>query len=573
MKKRSAAYLLLPFVRPHRPIMVLGLFWMLAFNAFWPVLSWLAGQVTKYLGSDLVMLAKVALAGCGAYVLQGIAQYGMGTSMARASLAIGLDIQKTVYSHLLRLGNVYFARQTIGDLTYRFTGDVELIAFTVNRFLHELLPCLLQIIVVFAYMIYLNWKLTVVVLLLAPVIAWIVGWFGNQLQREAHRSQGQMSSLAANLTEDFGGIRLIQAFAVEDHRLQRFTRQAEQTRAAKYRMEHSRSLQYPIVSFLQVSSILMVFVMAGWMITNRQLTVAEFTTYLTNIVMLISPIGIITANFNSFKQAEASIERVFELLNEQPTIAETPAARVLPSVQGRIVYRDVSFGYRPDQPVLEHFDLTVKPGEIVALVGTSGAGKSTIVNLLNRFYDVTGGAITIDGIDVRDVTLTSLRRQIGLVPQETMLFSGTIAENIAFGQDDFDMAAVEAAAKIANAHQFISQFSQGYHTPVDERGHNFSGGQRQRLAIARAVFYDPRILVLDEATSALDSESEALVQEALERIMVGRTTFIIAHRLATVRRANRILVIEKGQIAESGSHEELLSLQGRYARFYAQQFS
>jgi ATP-binding cassette, subfamily B, bacterial len=246
---------------------------------------------------------------------------------------------------------------------------------------------------------------------------------------------------------------------------------------------------------------------------------------------------------------------------------------VLPAITGQVQYRDISFSYAPDRPVLQHLNLDVKPGEMVALVGPSGAGKSTIASLLMRFYDVQGGAITIDGIDIRDVTLASLRRQIGTVPQDTILFSATVAENIAFGQTNFDLAAVEAAAKIANAHQFISQLSDGYQTFVGERGTNFSGGQRQRLAIARAVYLNPRILVLDEATSALDSESEALVQEALERIMVDRTVFIIAHRLATVRRANRILVVEKGQVIEAGSHQELLNLSnGRYASFHAQQF-
>jgi ATP-binding cassette, subfamily B, bacterial len=290
-------------------------------------------------------------------------------------------------------------------------------------------------------------------------------------------------------------------------------------------------------------------------------------------VMLISPIAIITSNFNVLKQSQASIDRVFELLAIRPTILEKPDAQVLPAIQGRVEYRDVSFGYDPNEPILSGLDLTVRPGELVALVGTSGAGKTTIVNLLNRFYDVQKGSISIDGVDIRDATLASLRRQIGIVPQETILFSGTVAENIAFGRESFDLASVEAAAKVANAHQFISQLPQGYQTWLGERGANFSGGQRQRLAIARAVLLDPRILILDEATSALDSESEALVQEALERIMVGRTTFIIAHRLATVRRANRILVVEKGQIIESGSHPELLEMNGRYARFYAQQFS
>jgi ATP-binding cassette subfamily B protein len=262
-----------------------------------------------------------------------------------------------------------------------------------------------------------------------------------------------------------------------------------------------------------------------------------------------------------------------ELLQIEPAVRELPNARELPPVTGRVEYRQVTFGYDTDEPVLRNLDLLALPGEKIALVGASGAGKSTLVNLLPRFYDPQGGHILIDGVDIATVTLQSLRRQIGIVPQETTLFSGTIAQNIAFGQKQVDQEAVEAAARIANAHTFISQFPQGYHTWMGERGVNLSGGQRQRVAIARAVLLNPRILILDEATSALDAESEALVQEALERLMADRTVFIIAHRLATVRRADRILVVEKGQIIESGTHGELLAQQQRYARFYAQQFA
>jgi ATP-binding cassette, subfamily B, bacterial len=573
MKKRPSYYQLIPFFRPHWKGILLGFFWMIAFNACWPPLSWLSGQILKYLSTDVIEVAKFALAGCLVFTLQGIAQYGMGVAMARATFGIGVDLQKQVYAHLLRLSSDYFSRTPIGDLTYRFTGDIEQISTSINRLLHELSPCVIQLVVVLSYMVYLNWQLTLAVLIMAPVIAIIVGWFGEKLQEQSRRSQNQMADLSATVTEDFSGIRLIQAFATEAYSLKNFVDKAEINRLAKYRTERAKAIQIPIISLLQVSSILLVFVLAAWQITNKQLKAEDFASYLTSIVMLISPIAIVTNNFNVFKQSQASIDRVFELLAVRPSILEKRDAIVLPAIQGQVEYQDVSFGYKPGEPIIEHLDLTVRPGEMVALVGTSGAGKTTIVNLLNRFYDIQGGSILIDGVDVRNVTLASLRRQIGIVPQETILFSGTIAENIAFGQVEFDLDAVEEAAKVANAHQFISQLSQGYQTRVGERGANFSGGQRQRIAIARAVLLDPRILILDEATSALDSESEALVQEALERIMVGRTTFVIAHRLATVRRANRILVVEKGKIIESGSHGELLTLNGRYARFYAQQFS
>lgn len=518
-------------------------------------------------------LAQIAGLGVLIFLGQKAAQYGQDVLMAKAALAIAVDLRKYVYSHLQHLSISYFETSQTGDLTYRLTEDIDRIGEIINKIFHQFVPCVLQLVAVIGYMVYINWQLTLAALIIAPLLAVLIGWFGEQLRRFSRRSQNRVSDLSALLIELFSGMRLVQAFAAEDYTLNRFAQEAERNRRAKYAAERLKAIQIPIVGFLYSISILLLLLLGGWQISQGNLTGSRFVSYLAAVAMLIDPIGLITSNYNEYKQVEASVDRIFELLAVQPGVVEQPNAIALPSVTGKVEYRHVSFAYQAAQPVLQDLNLLVAPGEMIALVGASGSGKTTLANLLPRFYDPQSGEILVDGVNIRDVSLKSLRRQIGIVPQETILFSGTIAQNIAFGQTKVAEEIIQEAAEIANAHQFITQLPEGYETWVGERGVNLSGGQKQRIAIARAVLLNPRILILDEATSALDSESEALVQEALERLMQGRTVFIIAHRLATVRRADRILVLEKGQIAESGSHEDLLAKGDRYARFYAQQFS
>ena len=574
MKTRSTYWQILPYLRPQKQTIGKALACTVVFTIFWPIIAWLVGETAKFIGKgDLQGFAQIAALSAIIFLIRGTAQYGQDTLMAKAALTIAFEIRKKVYTHLQSLNLGYFETAKTGDLSYRLTEDIDRIGEVVNKFFHQFIPCVLQLIAVLGYMIYLNWQLTLGALIIAPLMAILIGWFGERLLSYSRQSQNRISDLSALLTEVFSGIRLIKAFVAEDYEIARFAEEAEQNRRAKYLSERVKALQFVVVGFLEAMSVILLFFLGGWQISQGNLTGTQFISYIAGVALLIDPIAITTANYGDFKQGEASSDRIFELLAIQPTVVEKPGAIELPHVTGKVEYRNINFAYNSETPILQNMSLLALPGEMIALVGASGAGKTTLVNLLPRFYDPQAGQILIDGIDIQDVTLNTLRRQIGIVPQETILFSGTIAQNIAFGQSYYELKDVQKAAEIANAHQFISQFPEGYQTWVGERGVNLSGGQKQRIAIARAVLLAPRILILDEATSALDSESEGLVQEALERLMRDRTVFIIAHRLATVRRADRILVLEKGRIVESGTHEELLEKGDRYAGYYAQQFS
>ncbi|MEB3339529.1 ABC transporter ATP-binding protein [Okeania sp.] len=574
LKSSSNYWQLLPYVYTYWPTIIKALICTLIFTIFWPILAWLMGEMAGYIGKgDVGAIAQLAGLAAIIFLIKGTVQYGQDTLMAKAALNIALDLRKRVYSHLQRLDISYFESSKTGDLSYRITEDIDRTGEVINKFFHQFVPCILQLIVVLGYMVYLNWQLTFATLIIAPLMALLIGWFGELLLSFSHQSQNHISNLSALITEVFGGIKVVQAFAAEEYQIAQFSVEAEQNRQAKYMTEKVKALQFVVVGFLEAMSVVFLFFLGGWQISQGNLTGEGFISYVTGVALLIDPISLTTSNYSEFKQGEASCDRVFELLKIQPQVIEKTNAIRLPTVLGKVEYKNVCFSYNPEKQVLKNINLLVNSGEIIALVGASGAGKSTLVNLLPRFYSFQSGEILIDDINIKDVTLKSLRRQIGIVPQEVTLFSGKVSQNIAFGQLDYDINYVQEAAKVANAHQFITKLPKGYETWVGERGVNLSGGQRQRIAIARAVLENPRILILDEATSSLDSESEYLVQEALERLMEGRTVFIIAHRLATVRRANRILVMENGQILESGTHAELLAKGKLYNRFYQKQFS
>ena len=507
MKTRSTYWQILPYLQPQKQTIGKALACTLVFTVFWPIIAWLVGETAKFVGKgDLKGFAQIAALSAVIFLIRGTVQYGQDTLMAKAALTIALEIRKKVYTHLQQLNLGYFETAKTGDLSYRLTEDIDRIGEVVNKFFHQFIPCILQLIVVMGYMIYLNWQLTLGALIIAPLMAILIAWFGERLLSYSRQSQNRISDLSALLTEVFSGIRLIKAFVAEEYEISRFAEEAEQNRRAKYLSERVKALQFVVVGFLEAVSVILLFFLGGWQIAQGNLTGTQFISYIAGVALLIDPIAITTANYGDFKQGEASSDRIFELLAIQPTVVEKPGAIELPHVTGKVEYRNINFAY-PSQPsldkggkqlqppldqgekqlqppldqgglggvpILQNLSLLALPGEAIALVGASGAGKTTLVNLLPRFYDPQAGQILIDGIDIQDVTLNTLRRQIGIVPQETILFSGTIAQNIAFGRSYYELKDVEKAAEIANAHQFISEFPDGYQTWVGERGVNLS---------------------------------------------------------------------------------------------------
>ena len=553
-----------PLLKPYRRRLLAGALCALVAVASFPLLALLAGRLIPAIGAgDLpTVLRSVGLA-LALFLVQKLAQYGQDVLLAGPALQVSQDLRRQLFSRLQRLDFASLETLSTGDLTYRLTGDADRVADVIYKTLHDSLPCVLQLVAVLGLMVWIDWPLALATILLAPLVALLVSAFGARVMAAAERSQSKVSQVAALLGEAISGLPLVRAFAAEPWLQQRFDEEVDLHRRARYDTLRLQALQHPVVGFIEAAGILAVLLIGSARIQAGGLSGQGFASFIAALLMLIDPISHLTTNFNELQQGQASLNRLRAIELEPVEPPDRPDALALGPVRGELKLEGVRFGYDPTHPVLHAIDLLVRPGEVVALVGPSGAGKSTLFSLLLRFNTAQNGHVLLDGQDLADLRARELRQAVALVPQQSSVFSGTVADAIAFGRPA-TLEAIQSAARLANAAGFIEALPQGYASRVEERGANFSGGQLQRLAIARAVLGNPAVLLLDEATSALDAEAEEAVQRGLEQAMRGRTVVVIAHRLSTVQGADRIVVLEAGRIVEEGSHAVLMGQGGRY---------
>jgi subfamily B ATP-binding cassette protein MsbA len=477
-----------------------------------------------------------------------------------------------VYAHLQTLSLKYYENHRTGQIVSRVAEDTGALFTLVTGVLVNLLSDSVTVIAVLVMLLWIHWKMALLTLIVLPLFVLNYRTFRKDLRRMSRRHRRNWDRVVGFLHERVSSIRLVKSFSMEERESGRFNRGIDNdSRNFTHLMMHN-TLLWVIADLISSVGTLLVLFYGGWLVIRGELSVGMLVAFNTYIGFLYGPIVRLNDLNTTVERAITGLEKIYEILDTPSFVVETADARDLPPINGRVEFRDVSFGYETDRKVVNHISLVVEPGKMFALVGPSGGGKTTLVNLLCRFHDVDDGSILIDGLDIRTVRIKSLRRQIGLVMQESVLFSGTLADNIRYGLPEASMQDVIEAAKAANAHDFIAKLPRGYHAAVGERGVKLSGGQRQRIAIARAILKNPRILIFDEATSSLDTKSERLIQEAMERLMRGRTTMVIAHRLSTILKADRIVVVQGGAILEAGSHVDLLKQNGLYRHLYDLQF-
>jgi len=515
---------------------------------------------------SLAVLNRAALVALAALGLRSVLLYWQlyfGLFLGHRVIA---DLRRLVFQRVQRWSLDRFAGWTSGDLIARSLQDTQVVQSALLVGLLDFIGTALTVAGIAIMLFVLQWRLAVFTLVVIPLLLSAARLFGHEIQRVSQRAQERIANLASLLRQSFGGARVIRAFVQEEREIGRFLRENERTFHENLRISQLIAVQVPVVSFFTALGLVAVIWRGGAMVTAGDITAGTLVSFLAYAGMAVEPATTLSRLYAGMRQGLGALERVLELLRVPEGVSDAPRAIDAPPIRGDVRFQNTSFSYDGETMVLRNVTLNVKAGQRVAVVGSSGAGKSTLVNLIPRFYDPTDGTVEIDGRDVKKLKLRSLRRQLGLVPQETVLFIGSIRDNIAYARPEATQDEVVAAAKVANAHEFIMKQPKEYDTVLGEEGVQLSGGQRQRLAIARAVLTNPRIIILDEATSALDAESERLIQEALDRLMEGRTTFIIAHRLSTVRKADRIVVLDGGRLVEQGHHDELMALGGAYAK-------
>ena len=568
---------LLQFLKPHWRRVAVGVSALVAVT----LVTLAPPQFTRYVIDEIVrhpagvahseLVSKLLSAGLllgGVYLLLSVLTFVRSYVMHVLGEQFILDLRKRVYGSLQRLSLSYFESRQTGEIMSRVTADSEVVEEFVTHAADTVIADTLQLLVSVGILWYFSPKLTLVAVVPAPILAFAAFRFGRVVRKMYRSVRERLAEMNAKLQDNLSGIRVIKSFTREDYEYERFSREATEYYNTRVRIIGMWCAYFPSVEFVVKVTSGTVLVYGAWLVITGPLSLGTLVMFMQYMIGFFQPIGNLARVTDTVQRALAAADRIFEVLDTEQEVKDAPDAVEMPPIRGEVEFKDVCFKYTAGEQVLTDISIHAKPGDTVALVGPSGAGKTSIINLIPRFYDTTGGSVLVDGIDVRTVMQESLRKQIALVLQETFLFNGTVKENIAYGRLDATDAEIEEAARAANAHEFITIMPESYNTQIGERGVKLSGGQRQRLAIARAILADPKILILDEATSSVDSESEYLIHKAMDRLMQGRTTFVIAHRLSTIKHADSIITLQGGRVMETGDHKTLIEADGVYSQMY-----